>query len=154
MKKYFLLLCCIVCIIPAFSQPNHDYNPHRVQHSYDDYMDKSRKLRSIGFVLLGAGLGAATAGIVLIASDLNTYNGNSGTYSQKTTGQIVAGALLFYAGISCVIGSIPVFIISGVMHHKAMQARISISLEGTPAGSMTGIPLHPFPALGLLIALN
>ena len=121
------------------------------QRSAEEYNIKSRHLRNAGLVLVSAGGTLTIEGNALIAGDHNNINSNN-TLSSQTAG----GVLLVTLGVASILGSIPLFIVSGAMHKKA--ARITrgaafLEMEKVPSASVTGIHLQPFPALGIRIVL-
>ena len=79
------------------------------QEMYDFHYEKHKKQKKTGFILLGSGVAATLAG-VLIGS-------NSDSWSDEAN--LGTGAILVTAGALTTISSIPVFIVSGSNKRKA-----------------------------------
>ena len=91
-------------------------------------------------------------GIILIASDNHTYN--NGYYDDNTlTAQQVVGVVLLYAGVLSSLGSIPLFIVSRAMYKRAIRVFSFLQMEKVPPIQISGIPVQPYPALGIKISL-
>jgi hypothetical protein len=91
---------------------------------------------------------------VLIASDSHIYNNNGYYYNDNTiTTKQAVGAVLVSVGMLSSLGSIPLFVVSRVMYKKAMSASAFLGVEKTPPSRISGIPIQPFPALGLKVSL-
>jgi hypothetical protein len=93
------------------------------QEMYDYHIQKHKKFKKTGFILLGAGGGAMLTGI-LIASASDSWNG------------VGSGALVFTAGLASTIASIPVFIIGNSDKRQA-----NLILETGKIG-FGGLPLQ------------
>lgn len=76
------------------------------QEMYDYHIQKHKKLKKTGLILLGAGGGAMLTGILI------------GTASDSWSG-VGSGALVFTAGLASTIASIPVFIIGNSNKRQA-----------------------------------
>jgi hypothetical protein len=118
----------------------------------DEYMVKSQHLKTAGWILLGSGIGMTAGGIILIASGNNNNNYNY-NYDNSLSSQQVAGVVLLYFGVLSSLGSIPLFVVSRVMYKRAMRASAFLEMEKVPAKIISGVPLQPFPALGIKINL-
>ncbi len=147
MKKIFACFLATLLFTTCFSQ-RRAYE----SKSYDYYMIKSQHLKTTGWILLGSGVGMMTVGIVLIANDVNNTSNNYNN-NDDVSGKALTGAILFSAGFVASIGSIPLLVIGGVMHKKAMRASAFLNVEKVPDSRISGIPLQPFPALGVRINL-
>jgi len=153
MKNFLAFLFTMLMFITSFAQ-HRNYDQAQRSRVYDDYMAKSHRLKTAGWILLGSGVGMLTAGVILIASDPNTYNNNNNYYNNNSlTTQQTVGAIFVYVGTLCSLGSIPLLVVGGVMHKKAMAASAFLEMEKVPGAKLTGIPLQPFPALGFRINL-
>jgi len=119
------------------------------KRSAEEYMAKSRHLRTGGIILLTGGAGLAVAGTVLILGDKSNLEYNSSnTLSSRTT----TGLILIAAGTASSLGSIPLFVASRAMHKKAsriMRASTYLNIEQVPDLNMMGMHLQPFPAAGI-----
>jgi hypothetical protein len=151
MKKISACIILISCSVTSFSQRLRPQERMRVS---DEYMIKSQHLKTAAWILLGSGIGMTAGGIILIASDNHTYNNNNNYYDDNTlTGQQLAGAVLVYIGVLSSLGSIPLFVVSRVMYKRAMRASAFLEMEKVPPAGISGMPLQPFPALGIKISL-
>jgi hypothetical protein len=111
MKKTFIFLILLLFMIKGFSQtiPSTEF-------SKEDYLQKSKRQKTTGWIFLSAGVVITTVGI--IGFD-NTYNDDwYGNSSSDTYGYLVlAGPLIS-------LGSIPFFISSGSNARKAATLSI------------------------------
>jgi hypothetical protein len=124
MKK-LLLIITLTCLI---SNINAQVNPNDIQKPMTDielgqyYQQKSKKLKTTGWVLLGAGAGLFTSSI-LIANNSNYYNDASFNFS----------VFAFLIGTGSMVASIPVFVAGSKNKGRAeillRQNNIPISLE-------------------------
>jgi hypothetical protein len=145
MKCFLLFLTVLLLFNSGFSQRMDKYG------SNDEYMAKSKRLLTEGWISLGAGSGMMIAGIILIANGEKAMGGY--IYGSNLNSEEVVGALVFYGGAICSLGSIPLLIVGHVMRKKAMRAAAFIHMEQVPDHRLTGMPLQPFPALGIRISL-
>ncbi|MBS1949146.1 MAG: hypothetical protein JST47_15405 [Bacteroidetes bacterium] len=150
MKSAFALFLAVLFFASCFAQRRSNDNNYR-RGTYDDYMAKSRRLMTPGFILLGSGAAMLTGGIILFAQGTNEYNNSD--QSSINSKQIV-GYVLICTGTICTLGSIPLIVIGSHMHRKAMRANAILEMEKVPGEKITGIPLRPYPALGLAINLG
>lgn len=86
-----------------------------------DYLRKSNKQKTAGWILLGGGAGLAGIGIIVTATTglgdlIDGDDGSSG------------GPILMFIGLAGMVGSIPFFIAAGKNRRKAM-ASISFKME-------------------------
>jgi hypothetical protein len=148
MKSIFLFLLTIAIFSNTFAQRRY-YQPQ--QKTYDDYMAKSRRFKTTGWILLGAGVGLMVGGIVLMDRGLN--ENDNGYYGDEGNSTLLTGELLVTGGTLSACGSIPFLVIGGILHKKAMRASAFLEMEKVPNKMQTGIPLQPFPAVGVHIGL-
>ena len=106
------------------------------QEMYDYHIQKHKKLKKTGFILLGAGGGAMLTGI-LIGAASDSWSG------------VGSGALVFTAGLASTIASIPVFIIGNSNKRQA-----NLILETGKIG-IGGLPLQhsSYASAGLKISI-
>ncbi|HVM89733.1 MAG TPA: hypothetical protein VMT76_16205 [Puia sp.] len=149
MKKSLAVLLATLMFITSFGQRLNENNYRRI-HTYDDYMEKSRKLKTAGFIMLGSGVGMLTGGIILFSEGTKEYNDNN---QVDVNSKQVAGLVLIYAGTLCSLGSIPLLVVGSHFHKKAMRANAFLEMEKVPAVKITGVPIQPYPALGLKLNL-
>jgi hypothetical protein len=147
MKKIIFCIILISCSVTSFCQR---LKPQERMRISDEYMVKSQHLKTAAWILLGSGIGMTAGGIILIASDshINNYS-----YDNTLSSQEIAGAVLVYAGVLSSLGSIPLFIVSRVMHKRAVSASGFLEMEKAPSLGIAGLPVQPFPALGIKINL-
>ena len=91
------------------------------QYKYDFYMEKHKKMKKTGLILLGAGGGAMLTGVII------------GATSDSWSG-VGSGALLFTAGLGSAIASIPVLIIGNSNKRKAtlILETGNVGIKGLP----------------------
>jgi len=148
------IIACTILVSLSLTSFCQRMKPSERMRISDDYMLKSQHLKTAAWIMLGGGLAAMAGGIVLIASDRHTYDNNNGYYDDNTiTTQQAVGAVLVYVGVLSSLGSIPLFVVSRAMYKRAMRASAFLEMEKVPSLVSTGIPLQPFPAVGLKISL-
>ena len=113
-----------------------------------DYLQKSKKQKTVAWVLLGGGATLLLTGIIIPKGDLvqeaflfTTYE-NDGV---KGTFELI--------GLVSMIGSIPFFIASGKNKKRASKASVFFNLEKMPVLQGTVISNRSLPALGVKINL-
>lgn len=99
-----------------------------------DYLKKSKEQKTLGFIFLGIG----GASIVAVSSG----NSDFGT----------TGAFAIIGGLS-VLGSIPLFIASGVNKRNARNVSTSFKMETVPVIQKQSIIQNSYPAISLKIGL-
>lgn len=109
MKKVVITLFVLFSFSWAESQVIDSLNVESTQEMYDFHYAKSKKQKKTGFILLGSGLVATGAGL-LIASNSNVLSDDAG---------FGAGAGLALVGSVATVVSIPYFISSGVNKRRA-----------------------------------
>jgi hypothetical protein len=149
MKK--IIACLILMTVSVTSFCQHTKPAERMRIS-DDYMIKSQHLKTIAWVMLGGGLAMTAGGVILIATDSHTNNNNNYNDNTLTTQQVV-GVVLVYAGVFSSLGSIPLFIVSRAMYKRAIRVSGFLQMEKVLPIHLSGIPVQPFPALGVKIGL-
>lgn len=112
MKKTILLCLQLFFIVSCMSQQlQNDKNLSR-----QDYLSRSKENRTGGLILLGAGAALTTGGFI----SLNTSDWLNGDDTPF---------ILFTTGIGSMLGSIPLFIISGNQAKKAANISGKIKME-------------------------
>lgn len=109
MAKLILLTVLLLSIQSLKCQEIEPSNTQSNKEMYDFHYEKHKKQKKTGFILLGSGVAATLAG-VLIGS-------NSDSWSDEAN--LGTGAILVTAGALTTISSIPVFIVSGSNKRKA-----------------------------------
>ena len=136
MKSYLLLLFIFFFNFQtAQSQVVENSTEYGHQDMYDFYMQKHKKLRKTGYILLGAGAGAVLTGW-LIAVHTGTYSG------------VGSGVLMMTVGIASSLASIPVFIVANSNKREAQ-----VILNAGKIGAV-GLPFHDtrYASVGLKIS--
>ena len=105
------------------------------------YLDKSKKQKTVGFILLGAGL-AGLIGGSLVSIDSESFGGIS-----EDAGE---GRVIMFLGLGCTVASIPL-LISGVKNKG--RAEILLRNENVPLGRIPGVS-PTYPAIGVRIPLG
>jgi thiamine pyrophosphate-dependent acetolactate synthase large subunit-like protein len=98
-------------------QVNEPQPINQKQDMYDFYSLKHKRLKTTGFILLGAGVGLTVGGIAVAASS-DSWDGAG------------SGAIMFIAGGLSTIASIPVFIFSGSNKRKAKTYLVGGTVSG------------------------
>lgn len=119
-----------------------------------DYLDKSRKQKTTGFIMAGGGvvLFAIGAGIYLESTSETVVSCFTLTSCSSDDGELGGGAALTIIGGLAALGSIPVFISSGKNARKAAQ--ISFKNEPTYIPKYVGNIPRAIPSLSFSIPLN
>lgn len=119
-----------------------------------DYLEKSRKQKTTGFIMAGGGvvLFAIGAGIILGSETETLLTCVSLVNCTSDESELEAGTALSIVGGLAALGSIPVFISSGKNAEKAAQ--ISFRNEPTYIPTYVGNIPRAIPSLSLIIPLN
>ncbi|MBC7875014.1 MAG: hypothetical protein H7Y01_13510 [Ferruginibacter sp.] len=105
----------------------------------EDYLIKSEKQKTNGWVLLAGGTGLIGAGLLI-------GNSKKSSFDDASFGVVLGGI-----GFLSVLGSIPAFIASGKTKRKGMS--LSFKNETTSQIQKNGFVLRPVPSLRLKISL-
>ena len=130
MKKIILFTMLLIVTIASFSQPTTPSQPL----TKADYLQKSKKQNTAGFVLLGVGVAC-----IAIAAP--------GDVALSTASVLIIG------GGAAAIVSIPLFISAKKNKRKAMSMSASIDAKKIPNVSSSGILYNRYPAISLKIKL-
>ncbi|MCA0931771.1 hypothetical protein LCM02_04855 [Lutimonas saemankumensis] len=136
MKSYLLLLFIFFFNVQtAQSQVIENSTEYGHQDMYDFYMQKHKKLRKTGYILLGAGAGAMLTGW-LIGVNSDTWSGAG------------SGALIMTVGAASSLASIPVFIVANSNKREAQ-----VILNAGKIGAV-GLPFQDtsYASVGLKIS--
>ena len=144
MKKF------ITCsVILAFSATSFcQQNVQKQSLAKTDYLQKSKKQKTIAWVLLGGGATLVLTGIIIPKGDLV----QEGWYFKSYENDGIKGTFELI-GLVSMIGSIPFFIASGKNKKRAGKASVFFNLEKAPVLHETVISNQSFPALGVKINL-
>ena len=136
MKSYLLIIFIFFFNFQtAQSQVIENSTEYGHQDMYDFYMEKHKKLRKTGYILLGAGAGAMLTGW-LIGVNSDTWSGAG------------SGALIMTVGAASSLASIPVFIVANSNKREAQ-----VILNAGKIGAV-GLPFHAtrYASVGLKIS--
>ena len=141
MKPLVLILLALLCSVQITqgqvieSSTTTSAMTESPQDMYDFYIERNKKLKKTGYILLASGGGAVLTGI-LIAATSNTWSG------------VGSGALIMTAGIGSTLASIPVFLVADSKKRKA-----ELILETGNLG-VQGLPLlnSGYAAAGIKIS--
>jgi hypothetical protein len=114
--------------------------PHMV-YSSEYYMQKSRKMKTAGWILIGAGSVLGITGYLVYQNQINSYTNNLDNALLNTAGSTV----MMVGGSAMVVVGIPVLIRSGYYKRKALSMSANLKFEQV----QTGISMIQYPAIGL-----
>lgn len=134
MKKVFLFFILTSISLSGNSQEE------QKDFSKENYLQKSKNQRTVGWVLLGAGAAVGTVGII-VTNEADSFFEDSG--------KIDTGLTLFAVGAASTLASIPFFIIAGSNSRKAASLSLESQRFIIPGQGLSGIQ----PALSLKIEL-
>ncbi len=132
MKKIFPLYFLLIISTVTFSQQNNPTSTLTKQ----DYLKKSKTQKTVGWILMGAGIVSTGLGSVQV-------NPNYGSNTNRNG--------LLIAGLAAIGTSIPLFIASVKNRRKATS--LSFQIHQIPQLQQTSIVYYPIPSLRLKINL-
>ena len=141
MKVLLLASLFSIASATAFSQ----YADTAAAMLAKDYLRKSNKQKTAGWILLGGGAGLAGIGIIVSAT---TALGDLIEGDDGSTG----GPILMFTGLVSMVGSIPFFIAAGKNRRKAM-ASISFKMEKTDLNNSWVTSVSRYPVVAIRIRL-
>ena len=149
MKKIIISTVLLAFATASFSQQTVQKQPL----TQTDYLQKSKKQKKTGSILLAVGAGLIVTSVVIPRGEL-TYDGICiGAFcSDKYKNDGIKSAF-FIAGSISALSSIPFFIASSKNKKRAKVASVFINMERAPVLQATEIKNQSFPALGLRISL-
>jgi uncharacterized membrane protein len=133
MKKITISLLLLIASGVMFSQQS---NPASVL-TKQDYLQKSKNQKTAAWVLLGGGTAMVGGSIIWALQDI--FSTSSGP------------SVLFVTGGVAMIGSIPLFIVSGKNKRKAMS--LSFKMQQVPQLQNGSFVNQPLPSVNLKISL-
>ncbi|SHM41238.1 hypothetical protein SAMN04488057_101370 [Cyclobacterium lianum] len=116
------------------------------QESKNEYLEKSRRQKTAGYIMAGGGLAMVAAGSIMFSENFILFGASNA--EERATGMGVAMAVV--GGIAT-IGSIPMLISAANNKRKATQMSFKPLPTSVP-GYAGGIPSH-IPSLTLTIPL-
>jgi len=111
-----------------------------------DYLQKSNKQKTAGWILFSSGAVLASIGIIVTST---TALGDLIEGDEGSTG----GPILMLTGLAGMVGSIPLFLAAGKNRRKAM-ASISFKIEKTTLNSSWGSSVNRFPVVAIRVSLR
>jgi hypothetical protein len=147
MKKITILTVLLAFAATSFCQQTAKYSLTKT-----DYLQKSKKQKKIGWILLGGGVTMFAVGAIIPRGELTGEISYPCLCEDVYENDGLKGAF-FLAGIISSVGSIPFFIASGKNKRRAMKASVLINMEKMPV--LRGMAIHnqSFPALAVKINL-
>jgi hypothetical protein len=110
-------------------------------------LEQSKRQKKTGFILLGAGVGAAVFGGALFASNFCIFGCDSDDEALAGT-----GGVLFLLGVGSAIASVPVLINAGSKAKKAAELSFNPKPIYLPKGTFSGP--SAIPSLSLSIPIS
>ncbi len=138
MKKIICFLTLLLFTVKSFSQTP--------ALSKDYYLKKSKKQKTVAWVMLGGGVAMTAIGSVI--SD-NQIDEDPFGYLYNNEG--AGSTILTLAGIGTALGSIPFFLSSAKSKRRALSVAISNRIIFVP--QQKGCALNTQPALSLKVVL-
>jgi hypothetical protein len=139
-----LLLSGLLLIVStaSFSQ----YADTTITQLSKDYLQKSNKQRTAGWILLGGGAGLTGIGIIVTATTAlgDLIEGDDGSSG---------GPILMFTGLASMVGSIPLFLAAGKNRRKAM-ASISFKMEKTTLNHCWVSSVSRYPVVAIRVHLR
>lgn len=137
-----ILIAITICSMAAnmgWSQVNQQPSPKMTDPELGHYyLNKSKKQKTTGFILMGVGLAAWFGGAAMMVQD--DLEGNS----------IDNGAVVMYLGFGATVASVPLFI--SAAKNKG-RAEILLRYENVPVGFVPQAP-RSIPAVGVRVPLS
>ena len=143
MKKILALIMLLAFSASCFAQ-----EPVPVQtKTKEELLKKSKNQKTTGFIMLGAGAVAATAGYFLFWNNFELWeeNVNSGE---------TGGAILGIAGGAAMVGSIFFFVASGNNKRAANAMTASLKMEKGLPYAQRGMGATYYPALSIKLPIK
>ncbi len=148
MKPLFFLSLLLFFFRAAGQQ-----NPEPVSTSVNtDYLKKSRGQQRTAWILLGGGGALTTTGLILGLTSVD--NEIVSAFSGNRDNTMEVGAVFFYAGIACMIGSVPFFIASAKNKNRGSSVSGFIKMESRQLLAGRNLLPAPYPAVGLKIPIR
>lgn len=141
MKKILLGLAMLLMCISAFSQQKEPVQPYTKQ----DYLQKSKNQKTVGWVLLGGGTAIAITGII-VGSNAEPAEG----IMETSTGEDIGIALLV-GGLAADLISVPFFI--GSANNARKAATISFNNKSIVIPGFRSVATKTQPSVSIKIGI-
>jgi hypothetical protein len=141
MKKQLVIILFLTISAKAFSQTDTPSQPF----TSTDYLQKSKKQNTVGWIFLGGGFAVAAAGIVTGVT--GTAEEITGIFTGEKSNTLETGAVLCYVGTVAMLGSIPFFIAASRNKKKSTEIAFSLKLETRSTVYKSSIIQSGYPAI-------
>jgi hypothetical protein len=147
MKKQIVFFLLLLISTSTFSQKD------TLAQTFNnaDYLKKSKKQNTTGWILLGSGFAVAAAGII------TGVNGSAdelvGIFTGEESNKFETGSALIFIGAATMLGSIPFFIASSKNKRKANELTLSLKLENRSWVQKNSIVRSGYPAISVKLNL-
>ena len=148
MKKIITLKLLLAFATVSFCQQN----VQKQSLVQSDYLQKSKKQKKIGWILIGSGTAMFVTSAIIPEGALTGEISYPCLCQDVHENDGIKGGFIF-AGAVSMLGSIPFFIASGKNKKRGNQASVFINMEKTPLLKGTVISNQSFPGLGVKINL-
>ncbi|MGZ8510159.1 MAG: hypothetical protein ACXWV6_09970 [Chitinophagaceae bacterium] len=142
MKQLLTIFLVLHLASPSLAQTTEPSD----NRSATDYLLKSNKQKTAGWILLGGGAGLTGIGLVVGAStvwnDIVEGNNNGST----------AAGIMMVTGLASMAGSIPLFIAAGKNRKRAAGA-VSFIMENSTIIDQWAISARQYPAIAIRLSL-
>ena len=145
MKKPFFI---ILTFFPTLSNISFSQQIDSVHSNKTDYLLKSKRQETTGWILLGGGA-ALTVGVLVVAINSSVAELGSVISTGEDNKSFVAGAVIFYTGLASMLFSIPLFVASAHNKKKAMQITLVLKTETSPLVQNNAMHSCSYPVLSL-----
>ncbi|MGZ8517122.1 MAG: hypothetical protein ACXWWD_07225 [Chitinophagaceae bacterium] len=142
MKQLLTIFLVLHLASPSLAQTTEPSD----NRSATDYLLKSNKQKTAGWILLGGGAGLTGIGLVVGASTVwnDIVEGNN-------NGSMAAG-IMMVTGLASMAGSIPLFIAAGKNRKRAAGA-VSFIMENSTIIDQWAISARQYPAIAIRLSL-
>jgi folate-dependent tRNA-U54 methylase TrmFO/GidA len=147
MKKQIVIILLFTISVSTFGQK--DTIPQAFNST--DYLKKSKKQNTNGWILLGSGFAVAAAGVIVGIT--GTVEEFAGIFTGEESNTFETGAVMSYIGAAAMLGSIPFFIASSKNKRKAREVAFSLKLESRFMVQKNSIIQSGYPALTIKFRL-
>jgi hypothetical protein len=141
MKKQLVIILLLTVSAATFGQTD---TPSQTLTS-TDYLQKSKKQNTAGWIFLGGGFSVAVAGIVVGIT--GTAEEIAGIFTGEESNTLETGAVLCYVGTAAMLGSIPFFIAASKNKRKSKEIALSLKLETRSMVYKSSIIQSGYPAI-------
>ena len=145
MKQVIILILLFAFATASFGQQTIQKQPSQV-----DYLKKSKNQKTAALILLAGGAALVVTAFAIPEGEPTEFDPYCFCTTHKNDG--VKGAFVL-GGVLSMVGSIPLFIVSGKNKRKAKAASVFINIERARVLQQAVVRNQSFPAVGLKISL-